>query len=486
MSGRMAAATVLALVAAVLVGASAARAMTDEELKQAVEKAKEYMKAHPDGASAAPTATAAARPSEKTAAPAAGKVEEKPVTSPTPRNIPQITLSNGLVNMTVFLPDAQRGYYRGMRFNWSGLIAKAEYAGHTFFGPFRTEFNPMLHDHVAGPADEFDMENPPPGYDEAELGQPFMKIGVGILQKGPDEKYSAFQTFNFVEVGKWKVNNGRDWAQFRQTLAYGKWGYQYTKRITLQEGAGGFVISHTLQNTGTNTIDSLWYCHNFTMIDGQPVGPAYRVRFPFEVQLMDKPVGDVAAAGKDIRIGEVTQDKPIWTLIETGKDKAADRPGHGREHEDGRGPADCRRPAAGPVAVLRRAHGRMPRAVRAHPRRTRREDDLVLHVHVPGARGREGQGPREGRRQVGAVCHADVGRGCPGLHDVQKEARALGPGFVKQGQPPPLCRKSRLESTRYSRLGLPAASGCPAEAGVPSAPGMVAPSRSHRLFQYVP
>ena len=328
MSGRMAAATVLALVAAIFVGAAAATAMTDEELKQAVEKAKAYMKEHPDGAaatpSAAPTATVAPKPSEKTAAPAAGKVEEKPVSSPTPRDIPQITLSNGLVNMTVYLPDGQRGYYRGMRFNWSGLIAKAEYAGHTFFGPFRTEFNPMLHDHVSGPADEFDMENPPPGYDEADLGQPFMKIGVGILQKGPDAKYSAFQTFNFVQVGQWKVDNGRDWAEFRQNLAYGKWGYQYTKRIALLDKTGGFVISHTLRNVGTNVINSLFYCHNFTIIDGQPVGPAYRVRFPFEVQLMDKPVGDVATAGKDIRIGEVKEDKPIWTLIETGKDKVAD------------------------------------------------------------------------------------------------------------------------------------------------------------------
>ncbi len=149
-----------------------------------------------------------------------------------------------------------------------------------------------------------------------------MKIGVGILQKGPDAKYNAFQTFNIVEVGKWKVDNGRDWVQFRQNLAYGKWGYQYTKRITLPDNAGGFVISHTLQNTGSNTFDSLWYCHNFTIIDGEPIGPAYRVLFPFDVKLKDKPVGDVSALGRVIRIGEVTKEKPIWTLIETGKGKA--------------------------------------------------------------------------------------------------------------------------------------------------------------------
>ncbi len=167
MSGRVAGATVLAL-AAILAGAAAVRAMTDEEVKQAVEKAKAYMAAQSEattdtgGASTA----AAVKPPEKTAAttgPAAGKSEENPVSAETKRDIPQVTLSNGPVTMAIYLPDAQRGFYRGMRFNWSGLIAKAEYAGHTFFGPFQPQFNPMVHDNVTGPADEFDMENPPPG-----------------------------------------------------------------------------------------------------------------------------------------------------------------------------------------------------------------------------------------------------------------------------------------------------------------------------------
>jgi hypothetical protein len=317
MSTRMAIIMVLALVASIVVGVVAARAMTDEELKTAVEKAKQYLKDHPAGTDTAPAVTA-------TPAFPVAKVEEKPVKPERKHDVPQITLTNGLVTMTVYLPDAQRGYYRGMRFNWSGLIARAEYAGHTFFGPFRTPFNPMLHDHVAGPADEFDMETPPPGFDEADLGEPFVKIGVGILQKGPEEKYNAFTTMNIVQAGTWKVDSGRDWAEFSQRLTYGKWGYEFTKRITLQEGAGAFTIGYVLRNVGTQEIDSLWYCHNFTIIDDQPVGPAYRVRFPFDVQLMETPVGDVSAAGKLIRIGEISKEKPIWTLIETGKGAVAD------------------------------------------------------------------------------------------------------------------------------------------------------------------
>jgi hypothetical protein len=307
------------------------KGMTDEELKAAVERAKQYLKDHPAGTgtapavtlTVAPVATPKGTPKVTPTAPAA-KVEEKSVKTEPNRDIPQITLTNGLVNMTVYLPDAQRGYYRGMRFNWSGLIARAEYAGHSFYGPFRTQFNPMLHDHVVGPADEFDMENPPPGFNEAELGQPFLKIGVGVLQKGPDEKYNAFTTMNIIQAGTWKVTNGRDWAEFNQRLTYGKWGYQYIKRISLVKGAGGFVISHSLQNVGTDPIDSVWYCHNFTIIDDVPVGPAYKVSFPFSVQLMDKPVGDVKAETSRLHIGEISKEKPIWTIIETGKDKVAD------------------------------------------------------------------------------------------------------------------------------------------------------------------
>jgi hypothetical protein len=251
--------------------------------------------------------------------------EEKLVPQETVKpGVPQLTLTNGVAKLVLYLPDARHGYYRGMRFDWSGIIGRAEYAGHTFFGPFRPKFNPVQHDHVAGPADEFDMEWPrPPGFVDADCGEPFMKIGVGILQKGPEDQYDMMRTFNFIKAGEWEVEHGTDWVEFRQQLTCGVWGYAYTKRISLVPGEGAFVIHYTLTNTGEKPLDSLFYVHNFTLIDDCTVGPDYRVTFPFDVTLMEKPVGEVSARGKEVVLGHVGEKTPIWTLIETGKGDVA-------------------------------------------------------------------------------------------------------------------------------------------------------------------
>jgi len=36
---------------------------------------------------------------------------------------PEAWISNGLVRAKLYLPDAGNGYYRGTRFDWSGVIA---------------------------------------------------------------------------------------------------------------------------------------------------------------------------------------------------------------------------------------------------------------------------------------------------------------------------------------------------------------------------
>lgn len=47
---------------------------------------------------------------------------------------PQADLSNSTVQATLYLPDAQSGYYRGTRFDWSGVIASLKWNGHEYFG----------------------------------------------------------------------------------------------------------------------------------------------------------------------------------------------------------------------------------------------------------------------------------------------------------------------------------------------------------------
>jgi hypothetical protein len=45
------------------------------------------------------------------------------------------TISNGQLKATVYLPDAHSGFYRGTRFDWSGVISSLEFKGHNYISP---------------------------------------------------------------------------------------------------------------------------------------------------------------------------------------------------------------------------------------------------------------------------------------------------------------------------------------------------------------
>src|SRR3982750_4492644 len=52
---------------------------------------------------------------------------------------PSVQISNGAITATVYLPDAEAGFYRGTRFDWAGVIGALEYRGHTFYAPWFTK-----------------------------------------------------------------------------------------------------------------------------------------------------------------------------------------------------------------------------------------------------------------------------------------------------------------------------------------------------------
>ena len=66
---------------------------------------------------------------------------------------PEATISNGSIQSRLYLPDAQRGYYRGTRFDWSGVIYSLRYKGHEYFGPWFDKYDPNTHDAITGPVE---------------------------------------------------------------------------------------------------------------------------------------------------------------------------------------------------------------------------------------------------------------------------------------------------------------------------------------------
>ncbi len=193
---------------------------------------------------------------------------------------PQAEITNGLIRARLYLPDSKTGFYRGTRFDWAGVIPELEYQGHTYFGTWHNKpHDPTFHEHIAGPVDEF----VPIGYNEAKTGETFLKIGVGMLVKPEEEKYFFATSYKNTNSGTWKVKKKKDAVTFIQTLNDKMYSYEYTKTVQLIKGKPEMVLLHSLKNTGKQTLETSTYNHNFFVIDQQPIGPDYRVTFPFTV-----------------------------------------------------------------------------------------------------------------------------------------------------------------------------------------------------------
>lgn len=211
---------------------------------------------------------------------------------------PEAEISNGLIKAHFYLPASGNGYYQGTRFDWSGIITSLEFKGHSYYGQWFAKYSPTAHDAVMGPVEEFG----PLGYKEAKQGESFVKIGIGSLTRPDGSAYSSYKLYQFVNPGKWEIKKKADQIQFTHTLDDPSFPYEYTKTVKLTKGKSQLVILHSLKNKGTKIIETDSYDHNFLMIDKEPVGPGYNVKFPVEVSGTGKGSGDLyQIEGKELR-----------------------------------------------------------------------------------------------------------------------------------------------------------------------------------------
>src|SRR6185369_9994110 len=223
-----------------------------------------------------PQAQAESKSSPKTSTP------QNCTSSPT-STYPTAHISNGLVNAVVYLPDAKTGYYRGSRFDWSGVVGCLTYKGHNYFGVWFPHYDPYLHDAITGPVEEFRTENDGLHYEQAKPGELFVKVGVGVLRRIDDSPFKFTAPYPLVDGGKWTVRTKRDGVSFRQQLKSSLGiAYDYKKNLRLNKHQPLLILEHELKNTKTETINTEVYNHDFFMIDNTPTGPNLIVRFPFE------------------------------------------------------------------------------------------------------------------------------------------------------------------------------------------------------------
>jgi hypothetical protein len=224
-------------------------------------------------------------------------------------DVPQVEITNGELRVKLYLPDARHGYYRGTRFDWSGVIAALEYKGHNYYGPWYNRIDPRVHDFqyegdeivastcsgVTGPAEAFQTNHTALGFDEAKVGGTFIKIGVGVLRKDSSE-YDAFKQYELVDPGKWSIKTHRDSVEFTQELTDPGtgYGYLYHKTVRLIAGKPEMVLEHRLKNTGRRAIITSVYNHNFLVLDHQPTGPDFSLTVPFQIHSLQPPDKNLA------------------------------------------------------------------------------------------------------------------------------------------------------------------------------------------------
>jgi len=214
-----------------------------------------------------------------------------------PANPPEARITNGQITAKLYLPNAENGYYRSTRFDWSGAMYSLTYKGHEYYGAWYDKIDPTVINWVhrdglvvsgpcsalMGPANEFQK---PLGFDTAKVDGTFIKIGVGVLRKteGP---YNTYKPYPVLNPGKWTIIKSRNQIVFTQELSDpdSGYGYIYRKTMRLENGKPELTIEHSLKNTGKLVIDSNVYNHNFVVLDHQPPGPDFTFRVPFPIRV---------------------------------------------------------------------------------------------------------------------------------------------------------------------------------------------------------
>ncbi len=239
-------------------------------------------------------------------------------------DFPDREISNGKLKVAIFLPDANRGFYRATRFDWSGVIHRLTYEGHEFYGPWFQSVDPAVHDFVykgadivsspctamTGPADEFT----PLGWDDAKPDGTFVKIGVGVLRKPDTDKYDNFRLYEIADSGKWTVNPAGEFIDFSQEVndPLSGYGYHYRKTVRLVDGKAEMLLQHSLRNTGRRPIRTRVYNHNFLVLDGKPPGAGLTITVPFPIQTK-----------QDNRLAEVRGNQIIYKQALANEDIVA-------------------------------------------------------------------------------------------------------------------------------------------------------------------
>lgn len=171
---------------------------------------------------------------------------------------------------------------KGLRFSPVANVLRAQLDGRDFL------YSPVgggALTYLGGLPMEFDIgqeafQPDPPGYNEGANGDPFLKIGVGILRRDTSA-YNFSTNYPVVELARTTATWARDRVHFVQTLSGNAKGYSCRLEEDLIVKNDRLIMSYNLRNAGTKRFTAEQYLHNFVCFSGRTVGPNVKVSFPY-------------------------------------------------------------------------------------------------------------------------------------------------------------------------------------------------------------
>jgi len=172
--------------------------------------------------------------------------------------------------------DGPHENYNFSRFDWTGKIVNLKFQGHQLSN---TEQENGGNGNYLGKGlyNEFGIDTAL-GFDEANIGGWFHKIGVGALKK--DTTQYHFSKKYEIEPATFHMNAKPNGLSIScKSKSINGYSYELLKEITLLQS--GFSIRYYLQNTGEKDIVTDEYNHNFIAMNKAFIGTNYLLKLPF-------------------------------------------------------------------------------------------------------------------------------------------------------------------------------------------------------------
>ncbi|MEN8797975.1 MAG: hypothetical protein ABF293_01925 [Flavobacteriaceae bacterium] len=181
-------------------------------------------------------------------------------------------------DLEIHVDEPSEGY-NFSRFDWTGKITRLRFRN-TPLCTTELKGTNFSSRYGMGLYNEFGIDRAL-GYDDAEPGEWFLKIGVGALKRKP-EPYLFSNSYQ-IEPARFETEHMTSGIVFHCVSDnINGYSYKLRKEILLEDQS--LVLNYYLKNIGEKDIVTDEYTHNFMAVNQDPIGEAYVLKFPFELK----------------------------------------------------------------------------------------------------------------------------------------------------------------------------------------------------------